>query len=58
MPGIGVRPGQMHDRVGELAAFSLIEIAHFEENLRHDVLVEAGLARRRYRNVLPLQPAG
>ena len=48
---IGVGPGEVQDRIGELAAFLLVQLAHPQEDLREDVLVEprsrrAAAARR------------
>ncbi len=57
MLGLRVGPAGVEDRIGELAPFFLIEIANLQEDLREDVLIEARVAGRRQRRVLPLQPA-
>ena len=57
MQRIGVGPGEVQDRVGELAALLLVQLPHLQEDLRHDVLVQPRLPRRRQGHVFPLQPA-
>jgi len=52
--GVNVRPGQIHDWIRELAAFLLVKLPHVEENLRHKVLIQASLARRRNGCVLSI----
>ncbi len=55
--GIRVVPGQIQNRIRELAALLLIQLAHLQENARQNFLIELGVARRRNRRPLPLQPA-
>ncbi len=53
-----VAPREIQDRVGELAAFFLIKIAHAQENLRDDVLIESRVSRRWDGRKLPGHPTG
>ncbi len=55
--GLCVRPAHVQDRIGELAALLLIQVADVHEDLREDVLVQPRIARHRQRGILPLQPA-
>src|ERR1700685_2206055 len=53
----GVRPGQVQNRGGELAAFLFVKLPDLEKNLRDNVLIETAFAWGGHRNVLPLEPA-
>ena len=57
MERIRVVPGEVEDRIRKYAAFLLIQLSNPQENPREDFLIDPGLARRRHRDVLPLQPA-
>src|SRR5580704_11259331 len=57
MSRVGVRPGQVKNWIGELSALFLVEGSDTQENLRNDVLVQPGVARRRNRSILPCHPA-
>ncbi len=52
-----VVPGEIQERIGEGAAFLAIQFLHPQMDLRHDPHVSLGLARRRARRPVPLQPA-
>ena len=54
---IGVGPCEIEDRIGEGAAFLLVQLFQAEVELRHDPGVALRLARRRRAWPMPLQPA-
>jgi hypothetical protein len=54
---IAVIPSEIQNWIGELSAIFFVQIADFQEELRHDSVIEPAITRQRNGGVFPKQPA-